>query len=144
MTNKKGWFIDLVSPINGVEGERMVVPNRFQGVALIGTTRIPEAENPCKPSGKGWVMAIDPFTGARLPQTFFDATLDGEFTEADMLPSNGESAPVSGLFMDNSPNNPIFVEDVMQVGLDDGTTKTVKTSGSAVQATRMSWRELVN
>ncbi len=144
MANKKGWYMDLVSPIHGVEGERMVVPNRFQGTALIGTTRIPDAQDPCRPSGKGFVMAINPFTGARLDRTFFDVSMDGLFTEADMLLVDGVPTIVSGIGMDSSPNNPIFIEDVMQVGLDDGTTKTIKTQGSAVQAQRMSWRELFN
>ncbi len=140
MTGKKGWYMDLISPPNKKLGERMVVPNRFQGAALIGTTRIPEASDPCRPTGKGFVMALNPFTGARLDKTFFDASMDGSFNEADKL--NGEI--VSGIGTDSSPNNPIFIEDVMQVGLDDGSTKIVKTQGSAVQAQRMSWRELLN
>ncbi len=144
LANKKGWYMDLVSPNNGVEGERMVVPNRFQGTALIGTTRIPDAEDPCRPSGKGFVMAINPFTGARLDRTFFDVSMDGLFNEADTLLVDGVPTVVSGIGMDSSPNNPIFIEDVMQVGLDDGTTRTIKTQGSAVEAQRMSWRELFN
>lgn len=144
LANKKGWYMDLVSPNNGVEGERMVVPNRFQGSALIGTTRIPDADDPCRPSGSGFVMAINPFTGARLDRTFFDVSMDGLFNEADTLLVNGVPTIVSGIGMDSSPNNPIFIEDVMQVGLDDGTTRTIKTQGSAVEAQRMSWRELLN
>jgi type IV pilus assembly protein PilY1 len=140
---KKGWFMDLRSPTLGALGERMVVPNRFQGRALIGTTRIPDAGDACRPSGGGFVMAIDPFTGGRLQQTFFDATRDGLFNNSDMLLVNGEPTIVSGLGMDSSPNNPIFIENVMQIGLDDGTTKTIKTQGSAVEASRMSWRELL-
>jgi type IV pilus assembly protein PilY1 len=61
-----------------------------------------------------------------------------------MLMVDGELTPVSGIGFESSPNNPIFVEDVMQVGLDDGTTETIKTQGSAAEAGRMSWRELVN
>jgi hypothetical protein len=40
--------------------------------------------------------------------------------------------------------NPNFVENVMQLGLDDGTTPTMETQGGAAEAGRMSWRELVN
>ena len=54
----QGWYIDLP-----VCAERMVVPNRFQGGALIGTSRIPTSQDFCQPSGRGFVMAIDPFTG---------------------------------------------------------------------------------
>ncbi len=133
--DKKGWYIDLPSI-----GERMVVPNRFQGTALIGTTRIPDSHDVCSPGGKGFVMAINPFTGGALDRTFFDLNHDGQFNDADKL--NGQI--VSGIGFDSSPNNPIFVDNVMQVSLDNGTTKTVKTQGSSVEAKRMSWRELLN
>ena len=135
LVSKEGWYIDLPT-----SGERMVVPNRFQGEALIGTTRIPNSSDVCRPSGKGYVMAINPFTGGRLDKTFFDLNNDGQFNDSDKLGSQ----IVSGIGFDSSPNNPIFVENVMQVGLDDGTTKTLRTQGSSVQAKRMSWRELLN
>lgn len=144
LVGKQGWYMDFESPTRGAEGERMIVPNRFQGTALIGTTRIPEASDVCRPSGNGYVMAINPFTGARLDATFFDVNRDGVFDEADMMMVDGELVPVTGIGFESSPNNPIFIEDVMQVGLDDGTTETIRTQGSAVQAKRMSWRELLN
>lgn len=140
--SSSGWYIDLVSPIHGAEGERMVVPNRFQGVALIGTSRIPEQGDPCNPGGRGYVMAIDPFTGARLATTFFDVNGDGLFNQSDMLCGPGGCVPVSGIGFESSPNSPIFVENIMQVGLDDGSTRVIRTQGSAVDARRMSWREL--
>lgn len=140
---KKGWYMDLVSPVNGAEGERMVVPNQFQGNVLIGTSRIPDATDVCRPTGRGFVMAIDPFTGARLERTFFDITLDRVFNDADKLMVNGVLTIVSGIGFGSSPNQPIFIENVMQVGLDDGSTKTVQTQGSAADARRTSWREVL-
>jgi type IV pilus assembly protein PilY1 len=131
----KGWFINLPT-----SRERMVVPNRFQGSALIGTTRIPDPSDACDPSGGGWVMAINPFTGARLERTFFDINGDGLFNNLDM--EAGEI--ISGIGLNSGPNNPIFVEDVMQISLDDGTTKTIRTQNSSVQAQRMNWREVTN
>jgi type IV pilus assembly protein PilY1 len=121
----------------------MVVPNRFQGAALIGTTRIPDATDVCAPSGKGWIMAINPFTGGKLSRTFFDVTKDGQFNDSDKLNHDGVLDIVSGISFDSSPNGPIFVENSMEVALDNGTTKTVKTQG-VVEAQRMTWRELVN
>jgi type IV pilus assembly protein PilY1 len=137
-----GWYIDLISPVSGAEGERMVVPNRFQGNALIGTSRTPEEGDPCEPGGKGFIMAIDPFSGARLSTTFFDVNGDGLFDESDMICDSNGCLPVSGVGFDSSPNNPIFIENVMQVSLDDGSTRTIRTQGSSVEATRLSWREL--
>jgi type IV pilus assembly protein PilY1 len=144
LVNKRGWYMDLASPNHGAEGERMVVPNRFQGRALIGTTRIPGSSDVCRPSGRGFVMAIDPFTGARLDSTFFDVSRDGLFSDEDMLLVDGRRVPVTGVGFASGPNNPLFVDDLMQVSLDDGTTETIKTQGSSVQASRMSWRELLN
>ncbi len=143
MIGKKGWFMDLESPENGVEGERMVVPNQFQGRVLIGTTRIPDASDVCRPTGRGFVMAIDPFTGARLDRTFFDITMDGLFNDADKLLVDGVLMIVSGIGFLSSPNNPIFIENVMQVSLDDGSTEALATQGTAADARRTSWREII-
>src|SRR5690606_10981512 len=105
MSGKSGWYIDLQYQ-NTAEGERMVTQNQYRHGALIGTTRIPDSSDPCNPTGRGFVMAIDPFTGARLPQTYFDLTLDGSFDSADMLVIDGQRIPVSGVGFGAGPNNP--------------------------------------
>jgi len=150
IASKQGWFFDLP-----VSKERMVAPNRFQGSALIGTTRIPDNADVCAPGGSGYIMAINPFTGGRLEQTFFDTNRDGVFNDSD---KTGGSI-VSGIGLDSMPNAPIFAENVMLVGLAsssafnlDGTPCTanncdklpVKTQGSSVDVSRMSWREITN
>ncbi len=135
LADMEGWLIDLPT-----SGERMVVPNRFQGGALIGTSRIPTLVDVCQPTGRGYVMAISPFTGARLPQTFFDTNHDGLFNDAD----TADGDLLSGVGFDSGANNPIFVENVLQVGLDDGSTRTIRTQGTNVDASRMSWREVLN
>ena len=132
-----GWYMDLKSPVNGAEGERMIEPNFFRGLALIGTTRIPESTDVCSPSGKGFTMAIQPFTGGRLPQTFFDINKDGKFDSNDTL----GGVPVSGIGYESSPNNPIFLGDIMYTSLDDGTSDVMKTNASASNVRRVSWRE---
>ncbi|XHH28527.1 hypothetical protein WIW49_14820 [Xanthomonas euroxanthea] len=134
-----GWYMDLISPVSGRQGERMVVSNFFQGTALIGTTRIPDAGDVCSPSGKGFVMAINPFSGGRLPQSFFDLDGSGGSSTGDTL----DGKPVSGLGLNSSPNNPIFIGNVMQVGLDNASTISVGTNSSALSMRRVSWRELV-
>ncbi|MEO8309487.1 MAG: hypothetical protein ABI616_15765, partial [Pseudomonadota bacterium] len=98
----------------------------------------------CQPSGKGFIMAINPFTGGRLDQTFFDLNGDGLFDNSDKLTVSGTPTIVSGIGFDSSPNAPIFVENVMQVSLDDGSTRTLRTQGSAVDSRRLTWREIRN
>ncbi|WP_206606541.1 pilus assembly protein [Steroidobacter cummioxidans] len=139
----RGWYMDLVSPgTNGQRGERMVVPNRFQGAALIGTTRIPAAVDPCNPTGTGFIMAINPFTGGRLDSTFFDVNRDSQFNNADLSQVDGNI--ISGIGFDTGSNNPNFVENEMYVSLDDGSTEHLKVQGGNSSAGRLSWRELVN
>ncbi|WP_350016972.1 PilC/PilY family type IV pilus protein [Rhodanobacter sp. IGA1.0] len=136
---KSGWYMDLTSPVNGAEGERMVTPNQFQGNLLLGTTRIPKASDPCNPSGRGWIMSIDPFTGTNPDGPFFDVNNDGKVDSSDSI--NG--TPVAGVGYSSLPNNPIFVGSTMLVSFDNGTTASKKTSSSTGQIQRVSWRELI-
>jgi type IV pilus assembly protein PilY1 len=140
MDGKQGWYIDLLSPDRVARGERMVEPNLFQGLTLIGATRIPNNLDVCAPGGSGFIMAIDPFTGGRRLTNFFDVNNDTSINSGDNL--NG--APVSGVGFVSAPNNPTFLGRVMQVSLDDRTRETVLTDASAGQPRRVSWREIVN
>lgn len=138
-TGKSGWYIDLLSQGVTAEGERMIVPNFFQGTTLIGTTRIPDSRDVCNPSGRGFVMGISPFTGGRLSQSFFDLNGDGEFDNRDLV----DGVPVSGIGFPSGPNNPIFIGDVMLTNMDNATNSTIGTNSAAMAATRISWRELI-
>lgn len=140
IAGKSGWYIDLTSPVNGAEGERMVTPNQFQGNLLLGTTRIPKASDPCNPSGQGWIMALDPFTGTNPSADFFDINGDGKIDSSDEV--NG--TPAAGIGFTSLPNNPIFVGSTMLTSFDNGTTSSIKTSSSTGSIERVSWRELIN
>jgi len=139
ITGKSGWYIDLQSPVNGAEGERMVTPNQFQGNLLLGTTRIPQATDPCNPSGRGWIMALDPFTGTNPSANFFDLNGDGKIDASDSV--NGK--PAAGIGFSSLPNNPIFVGSTMLTSFDNGSTSSIQTSSSTNGTQRVSWRELV-
>lgn len=143
MAGKRGWYIDLTGT-----RERMVLPNQFVGTVLVGTSRIPDSTDPCNPSGRGFVMAIDPFSGGRLPDSFFDFTLDGFFTNSDKLLVDGEYLAVSGIGFSSSPNNPLFMGGgetggVMMVGLEDGSQRKIDTRVFGAEAGRLSWREIL-
>jgi len=145
LSGKSGWYIDLLSPTgtNGADvqrGERMVTPNQFQGSLLLGTTRIPQATDPCNPSGSGWIMAIDPFTGTNPVASFFDTNGDGQINSSDDV----GGTPAAGVGFTSLPNNPIFVGGTMLVSFDNGSNSSIKTSGSGANFQRVSWRELIN
>ncbi|WEN16698.1 PilC/PilY family type IV pilus protein [Rhodanobacter sp. AS-Z3] len=139
ITGKSGWYIDLTSPVNGAEGERIVTPNQFQGNLLLATTRIPQATDPCNPSGRGWIMALDPFTGTNPSANFFDRNGDGNIDSSDSV----GGTPAAGIGFSSLPNNPIFVGSTMLTSFDNGTTSSTKTSSSTGAIIRVSWRELI-
>lgn len=142
---RDGWVMDLLSPGALARGERMVLPNQFQGSALVGTTRIPDVGDPCSPGGSGYVMAVDPFTGGRLQGNFFDANGDGLVNDADLISVNGEQVPPSGVLLGSSPNQPRLVGDAMQITLEDGssTSLNVNLLANGNRLRRVSWREIV-
>ena len=140
MSGMSGWYIDLTSPVSGAQGERMVTPNQFEGSLLLGTTRIPEASDACNPSGTGWIMAVDPFTGTNPTGNFFDVNGDGVINSSDSV--NG--TPAAGLGFTSIPNNPIFVGSSMLTSFDNGSKSSNQTSVTSGTPKRVSWRELTN
>jgi len=143
MTGKSGWYMDLLAPINGSsvqQGERMVDPNGFQGSLLIGVTRIPLVTDVCNPSGSGWIMAINPFTGAAPSADFFDVNNDGYINGGDQI--GGQHA--AGVGFGSLPNAPIFVGGIMETSFDNGSTSSLKTAGTVGTMQRVNWGELVN
>ena len=145
---KRGWYIDLYSVASdgtrSALGERMVTQNQFQGSALIGNTRIPDASDPCAPSGRGFIMSIDPFTGARLVETFFDLNGDGAFNSGDVVVIDGVPTVVSGLGLGTGFSNPSFLDKKMYIPTDDGGISTLDIKPFSTGASRTSWRELIN
>jgi type IV pilus assembly protein PilY1 len=145
MTGKDGWYMDLLAPIGAAnapvqQGERMIDPNEFQGSVLIGVTRIPLVTDVCSPSGSGWVMALDPFTGAAPSGDFFDVNNDGYVNSGDRVSGN----VAAGVGFSSLPNAPIFVGGVMETSFDNGTMSSITTAGSVGTIKRVTWRELVN
>lgn len=148
LNGKQGWFIDLYQvAADGTKsalGERMITPNQFQGSALIGNTRIPDASDPCALTGRGVIMAIDPFTGARLADTYFDLDGDGAFDIGDKVEIDGVSTVVSGIGLNTGFSNPSFLDSKMYIPTDDGVVRDLDTNPFTTGAGRTSWRELIN
>jgi type IV pilus assembly protein PilY1 len=139
MAGKSGWYLDLLGGGSVQQGERMIAPNQFQGNLLIGVTRIAQASDICSPTGSGWVMALNAFTGAGPLSNFFDVNRDGFVNDADSV-GGGAAA---GVGFGASPNDSIFVGSTMDTSFDDGTVVTIHTSTTTGAAQRVNWRELV-
>lgn len=142
MSGKSGWYLDLLQPSavgTPNQGERMVDVNQFQGSLLVGVTRIPsQGTDPCQPSGNGWIMALDAFSGTAPQSNFFDVNRDGYIDASDSVGGN----VAAGIGFSSLPNAPIFVSNIMEVSFDNGTTTSIGTASTAGAMQRVDWREL--
>lgn len=139
MAGKKGWYIDLLTPPGGLaEGERMIGDTAQFAGTLIASSIIPSTGNDCFPSGRGFVNAIDPFTGGNLSQLFFDVNGDGFFDAADMVAGQPVGSVDLGIGM---PGNPVIIGDRLVVGGSSGEMASMQIR-STLQNRRLSWREV--
>lgn len=143
LAGKSGWYINLVPPSNTPEGERMLVGNQFSNGFLIGTSLIPDTSDPCAPGGRGWVMALNPFTGTNPTGNFFDMNGDGVFNDLDKVTVNGSLVPTGGIGFSSLTGSAAFSGNVLLVN-QNGVLNSRQTQPQANTPSRVSWRELIN
>lgn len=137
LDGKRGWFMDLPD-----SGERVVATPQMIGSTLVLNTMVPKADQ-CSPEGFGYVMAIDPYQGARLKRNFFDVDGNKTIDDQDRVTFNGQSVPASGLRFESAPGQPIFYQDIMKVGLENAEVIDVVVDTDN-RLGRVSWREVIN
>ena len=141
----EGWYLDLVSPLNGEEGERVVQAPELWFDRL-GVATLIATDDPCDPDTESWYLDLDYSTGGALGYTVFDINGDNAFDTDDYvntgvdLDGDGEndSVAVSGIGGSGVGNVPVKVGDNLvnsdgssigyDLGLDDAEG-------------RLSWRE---
>ena len=146
---KDGWYLDLVSPNSGTEGERVVDAPILRFGRVIFTTIIP-SNQVCDYGGRSWLMELDMINGARLSYNVFDTNGDGIIDNADFIIIDGVPVPVSGKGSDELISSP----GIISAGGGEGTGLEYKyTSGSSgnIEVTtehgggeffgRQSWRQ---
>lgn len=159
MANKKGWYVDLLTPPTGsatsgtADGERMVGNQVVVGgTVLIASSIIPQSSD-CDVSGKGFVNAIDMFTGGAVTSPFFDAngdgslnyttTTNGQTTQGDSLGHNNEQIAIGSIDLGvGMPTDPSVLDNLVIVGGSKGTTGSVKIA-KLISDGRISWREIL-
>jgi type IV pilus assembly protein PilY1 len=143
-SDKRGWYIDLSKP---VEGERVINRPLVDGPALFFASIIPPTSNACDAGGKGYLNALDAFTGTSLKNPFFDAYGDGVFNNQDTLTdSAGNKIAVGsldpGIGMLTKPiiiRGPGSAIAVVGGSLGGKADPPINPPGTAPQ--RVSWRE---
>ncbi len=99
-STQDGWYLDLVSPVNGEEGERVVHAPQIWFDRIRFATSIPQSD-PCAGGMSGWLMELDFATGGRTADTLFDLNADGSLDELDQICTDGDCVPPSGLRRDD-------------------------------------------
>ncbi len=138
MAGKKGWYLDFTTQ----PGERIVTASKYYRLAqptLIASSIIP-VNDPCVPGGRGFVNAIDPFTGGRLTVGFFDLNRNDDFSD-DKVGDAFLGGVDIGVGM---PSEPVIVGDQLVISGTSGEVKSIKINpGTAPLKGRISWREIV-
>ncbi|MGN6152135.1 MAG: pilus assembly protein, partial [Lysobacteraceae bacterium] len=136
----KGWYIDLdLPPSNTLEGERMVGDQQVVKNALIAASIIPSTADPCYP-GRGYVNAIDAFTGTSLDTGLFDVDRNGTFGNAgDKLGSTAIGSIDLGVGM---VTDPALLDKLLVAG---GSLATLASTplNPDLYGGRISWREII-
>ncbi len=143
MSGKKGWYMNLLPPSNTPQGERMIVANQAYQNLLIGSTLIPETTDVCAPSGRGWIMAVDPFTGTNPTNVFFDRNGDRRFNAADKVTVNSQIIPIAGIGLTALTGMSSFISTTLLAN-QNGTIFNTQVNPQVSNPGRVSWAELVN
>jgi type IV pilus assembly protein PilY1 len=145
-----GWYLDLVSPVNGKQGERVIADpvltiSEGNSPLIVFNTFAPTGG--CETAGGfSALMALDPINGGRTNFAVFDLNGDDAFTADDA--DSGSGAHDSGLITEST------IAPVALISSTDGTvtyaltaalsgqTNVTAIQGSALNLGRQSWREL--
>lgn len=150
LTTHKGFLIDLVSPVLGVQGERITDTVEVWNDRVIFVTRIPSAD-PCAFGGDSWLMEVDPLGGGRLDFSPFDLNGDSNFNSGDYVNIGTTNAPnyvpVSGV---KKVGGMLRTPAIVRVGTDKVNKIMSDTSGNFVTIPnkvpytlgRQSWRQI--
>jgi len=136
--DKQGWFVDLLTPPNATpEGERITGNAQLVGNVLITSSIIP-SRDPCQPGGRGYINAVDAFTGASVGEHFFDVDGDGNYSD-DEVGDNPVGSVDVGVGM---PTDGVLIDQLIGIGGSTGQAGSVGVNNPAASG-RVSWREVL-
>lgn len=104
MNGTRGWVVDLRTPGIDPEGERMIGESQqiIGGNTLLAASMAPTGGG-CGGKGRGYLNAIDPFTGGATSFPFFDVNGDGKFDGKDGVSGTPAGSIDLGLGMISDP-----------------------------------------
>lgn len=145
--SEKGWFIDLLTPPNTANGERVITAPVLFGGKLLFQTIVP-SESPCDYGGASWLMQVNPSTGGELTMAPFDTNGDGLFNSQDQIDIGGgvmanPGGMNTGVGISGGFGAPIKAGGTAYVP-QGGTAGTLGATGisSGTLKSRASWRQI--
>ncbi|MDY6929778.1 MAG: PilC/PilY family type IV pilus protein [Pseudomonadota bacterium] len=148
--NNVGWYMDLVSPDRGEEGERIVYQTQLIAGRLIVNTLVPKSSGPCDTFPGGATLIVDPFSGANPGEAVLDANDDDKTDNNDGIIIDGErhyyNGQRYGVGMAGSMS--ALIGDggtalLFGLGLDSSQMGLETTMGTT-DAQRLNWHEIFN
>ena len=139
----RGWYINLLQPPNdGAIGERIVTEAQVVNRVLVAASIIPTADA-CQSDGRGYINALDAFTGTSLNAgSFFDLDGDGDFGD-EVLTSGDVKLPIGSVDLGvGMPTLPNLLRGLAVAGGSSGGSGSVQTR-DVRSSGRVSWREVV-
>ena len=93
---KTGWALNLLNPVNGAEGERVVSYSLVRRGLVVFATVIPSPD-PCKSGGTSRLMEVDALNGGEFGGSPFDVNGDSLVDDNDFVVISGVKYVVSGI-----------------------------------------------
>jgi Tfp pilus tip-associated adhesin PilY1 len=134
-----GWFFNLPE-----SGERVVTDVLLRAGKLTVISYVTEGST-CGLAGHSWVMVMDPCTGGRLTEAYFDVNDDGTIDYQDLIDiGEPDNAPPTGIKLDGKLAAPTYLISGMieNIYLPDNTGKLNKKIGAAPKQGMAHWRVL--
>ncbi|MEY4978206.1 MAG: hypothetical protein RLZZ352_476 [Pseudomonadota bacterium] len=151
MKNKRGWYMDWLTVGNTTKSQRAIGERVINSAELIlgfkpvlVVSSIIPLEDPCTPGGKGYINALNPFSGGSVfsdtdTKGFFDVNNNNLFTD-DKLGTNF----VDTVDLDvGIPGGCVLIGNRLVCGGSKATLGTVKVNAGESSRRRVSWREIV-
>lgn len=142
----KGWYLDLElldRPSSREKvGERIVSDPQLYGDVLIVSSVIPTA-NACQADGRGYLNALDAFTGTSTGPSLFDLNANGKFDD-EVLESGRDKLPIGSV--DLGVGMPTLAELLRGIAVLGGSSGNIANVGirEARNVGRVSWREILD
>jgi len=149
---KRGWVVDMGSPY---AGERVIERGYLAGRVFVFPSVVPTSSNACEASGRGFLNAIDAFTGTSTSadsanHAYFDIGNDGNKNN-DWLDKDGNSTgsnttgalPVGSVETNiGMVTKPVLVGEQLVYGGSSGGKESRKVNIPPASAKRLSWLEV--